>query len=510
MNRRILGIPACDWCWLLGLGLIRVLIALRYGLGVDEAHYALYGVHLDWSYFDHPPLVGWIQAIFMRLFGHHDWGVHLPAEILGVVAGAQAYRLGEKLTGDLKAARWAALALSVSFLPNGLWFMLVPDTILLVLILWLVEVVMRLHENRYQRLREWISFGLALGLCGLTKYTAVILLPGLVGFILGERSIFRSFDRQQMQRFIFGFIAAVLVACIVVAPVFYWNATHQWISFQYQILHVVHAHQVGLFGRLRKLSAFLAVQFVAYSPFVIAAAAIGWLMRPDLAPERARLILWLSLPCLLFFAYSGSREAGLPHWTFYAWGLLLPSGVALGVKHAPARGRMVRSIKTLVSVSGVLVGVLLFELAFHVIRYPAYHSAYNDFAGWSELRPVIRNILAGQNGREVAIGVPNWTLGSRANWYYGDLAPVYVLQNKLDQFKLWEKTPPTGRDILILEWRGFAVSPAQKAQCASIEPVTSRTFYEHNSPITSVDLWWCRKYGLRGAQGKNTSPKVTK
>jgi len=28
---------------------------------VDEAHYALYAQHLAWSYFDHPPLVGWIQ-----------------------------------------------------------------------------------------------------------------------------------------------------------------------------------------------------------------------------------------------------------------------------------------------------------------------------------------------------------------------------------------------------------------------------------------------------------------
>ncbi|OUS41423.1 hypothetical protein A9R00_00990, partial [Oleispira antarctica] len=29
----------------------------------DEAHYALYGKLLDWSYFDHPPMVGWLQSI---------------------------------------------------------------------------------------------------------------------------------------------------------------------------------------------------------------------------------------------------------------------------------------------------------------------------------------------------------------------------------------------------------------------------------------------------------------
>mgnify|MGYP006387388173 CR=1 FL=1 len=31
------------------------------GLSVDEAHYALYAQHLALSYFDHPPLVGWVQ-----------------------------------------------------------------------------------------------------------------------------------------------------------------------------------------------------------------------------------------------------------------------------------------------------------------------------------------------------------------------------------------------------------------------------------------------------------------
>ena len=31
------------------------------GLSVDEAHYLLYAVHPALSYFDHPPLVGWVQ-----------------------------------------------------------------------------------------------------------------------------------------------------------------------------------------------------------------------------------------------------------------------------------------------------------------------------------------------------------------------------------------------------------------------------------------------------------------
>jgi len=40
---------------------IHLVMGFSTELSVDEAHYALYANHLAWSYFDHPPLVGWIQ-----------------------------------------------------------------------------------------------------------------------------------------------------------------------------------------------------------------------------------------------------------------------------------------------------------------------------------------------------------------------------------------------------------------------------------------------------------------
>ena len=53
------------FAWSLILVLLGTAIHLVLGfiteLSVDEAHYALYANHLAWSYFDHPPLVGWIQ-----------------------------------------------------------------------------------------------------------------------------------------------------------------------------------------------------------------------------------------------------------------------------------------------------------------------------------------------------------------------------------------------------------------------------------------------------------------
>jgi len=52
--------------------LLHLFLAFNVELGGDEAHYALYGLMPDWSYFDHPPLIGWLQIIPMWL-APYDW-----------------------------------------------------------------------------------------------------------------------------------------------------------------------------------------------------------------------------------------------------------------------------------------------------------------------------------------------------------------------------------------------------------------------------------------------------
>ena len=43
----------------------------------DEAYYWMWGQHLSWSYFDHPPLDGWLQGLVAALFGWSNLSVRL-------------------------------------------------------------------------------------------------------------------------------------------------------------------------------------------------------------------------------------------------------------------------------------------------------------------------------------------------------------------------------------------------------------------------------------------------
>jgi len=55
------------------------------GLSVDEAHYALYALHPDLSYFDHPPLVGWLQILPVKLNWTDGW-IRLVPELIWLIS----------------------------------------------------------------------------------------------------------------------------------------------------------------------------------------------------------------------------------------------------------------------------------------------------------------------------------------------------------------------------------------------------------------------------------------
>ena len=62
------------------LVLVHLVLGAVMGLSVDEAHYLLYAAHPALSYFDHPPLVGWVQMPLVAL--------DAPLALLRVLPGA--------------------------------------------------------------------------------------------------------------------------------------------------------------------------------------------------------------------------------------------------------------------------------------------------------------------------------------------------------------------------------------------------------------------------------------
>jgi 4-amino-4-deoxy-L-arabinose transferase-like glycosyltransferase len=87
---------------------------------VFPLHYYIDNFPTGANYYMHHPLgVFWIAALFVKVFGHHDWAVRLPAVIHSTLATFFLYRLGRAIWGPLEGAicalAFAALPITLGF-----------------------------------------------------------------------------------------------------------------------------------------------------------------------------------------------------------------------------------------------------------------------------------------------------------------------------------------------------------------------------------------------------------
>lgn len=457
--------------------LIHLALGWALGLTADEAHYALYAANPALSYYDHPPLVGWIQWPLVTLNAPDGVLRMIPAGLwlatawLTVqIAGRLAGLWGAQQAQSDQAALWAVLAFSLCPIPHLLGIALLPDTLLMLFTAaTLVQTLRMLDDAEVRRPQSWLLLGALLGLAGLSKYTAVfVALPVLLCLLWahGWRRLLSPWPWL-----------AVVLAAMLVLPVFVWNAQHDWLSFRYQLHHGGGSH-----WQLSQMGVFILAQALLY-PLLIWG---GWcLLRANrLSNEKAILfrgakgavltvLSFFVLPFVVLMLLSGGGS-GLPHWTAPAWvALSALAGLGLAASWAAHRRRI---ILTLAGLQGA-VCVLLFALM--LSAGPPWQSSseppdelnpFTDFHGWEQ---------AGHRALELArdhqvqhLAVQNWTLASRLAWYARPM-PVHVLAPGVDQFSFWFGEMPIGASAVVMDWTQMAyqqpVGPGQFEACQSLE-----------------------------------------
>ena len=472
--------------WFCIAALLHLLIGFSIELSVDEAHYVLYAKHLAWSYFDHPPLVGWAQwplvqltsmAGLIRLLPECLWAVSLVLVYLNTKAlrewmEARAESNSVELPSPQVSEWLAVIGISLALLPHLLAISLLPDTLLTTLSLGLMLLAFRWVNQQEFNGWHWLLMGVLLGLAGLSKYTAVFaaLAVALV-FALGDRKI--PFDSVWPW-------TTIAIAMVLVSPVFYWNAVNDWMSFKYQL-----AHGKGDEWQFHKLLAFGVVQAICFGPLMIYGACVFVKRYQTYAsPVLIALLGFFLLPFGVFTALSGS--GGLPHWTTPAWFCLAPfAGVGLAYVWAKPKSRVIQTLAALQA--------LLFSAGVVVVfsgGVPFTHLKPNPFAdvyGW-ENAGLRAKELAQSHGTD-AVAVKNWSLASRVAWYAYP-ATVYVIDNHHDQFELWFGRPAPGQRVVFIQWSELA-GDDQEADFESCEPLESLQTTRLGKSLSSFNFSLC-------------------
>ena len=419
------------------VAMVHLIIAPGVGLGVDEAHYALYALHPALSYFDHPPMVGWLQMLVAPL-GYDEFTLRLVPVLLFSLINLQLMGV----TGQLypSGSRWqgliAVLLFNSSPILQLMGWGLVPDLPLIFISLLCLSRVLAI--SRQNLMRDWLLLGGLFGLAGLSKYTAVFLPLGLVLYMFKTQGRCWLFQAAPW--------CSVVIALVIISPVLIWNYQHQWVSFEYQINHTR-----GDDWQWSSLLAMQAFQLLCYSFLVFIGGVIATSYGIKRGSDSDWLILFFAWPLLLVTSWSAGHGEILPNWPALGWVLLMPlianwlclQGHTLWVR--------LLSIGSTLLFAPLILFLFLFLAFKPLATFPFMRPLIQDLEGWEQAAIKASELIKPLHKESVLL-VDNWSRASRIAWYAYPLPVQLTSAYQASQFDLWFGSPGSAKEgILVLD-----------------------------------------------------------
>lgn len=225
----------------------------------DEAYYWDWSRQLDWSYYSKPPMIAWLIACATSCGGNSEFSIRFPATLLGTLGLWSVYELGRQIYNH-QAGTLALLIVAASPGMTALCLLMTIDAPFLMA--WTVSVycVWRVFGADTLNMRWLPPAILATGLGLLTKQTALGLFPLAMLFLATD-----SADRHKLKSAAF----ALWVGCSLafLAPVLWWNFSHDWITISHTRSHFG-AAPMPVGRRLTFFVEFVCSQFGVLSPVV--------------------------------------------------------------------------------------------------------------------------------------------------------------------------------------------------------------------------------------------------
>ncbi|MCL4542380.1 MAG: glycosyltransferase family 39 protein [Deltaproteobacteria bacterium] len=317
---------------------IHLHLASTLNIGNDEAHYFVWSLKPAPGYLDDAPFTSYVIYFFTGLFGKSELNVRMGAVIFSFLDGFLIYCLTYTLFRNKRASFFAFMFfLSTVIFGTVLSVMMLPDAPLLFFYLcFLIAFHKSLgYKNkdgdRFKKwsnpdkpdksLLLWILTGVFLGFAFLSKYTAALIPPSALLYLLlsnKNRTVLKTFYPY----------LALAIALLVFLPVVYWNSKYNFISFRFQLSHgFSHPKPVaslfidGLLGQFLVITPFIYLFLIWTFGYSIKKFIPGWLNMKsgggsgglDIA-EGILYSVCLSLPVLVFFIVNGYFHRILVHW----------------------------------------------------------------------------------------------------------------------------------------------------------------------------------------------------
>jgi hypothetical protein len=404
---------------------MRVIYACMIELRTDEAYYWTWSKENVLSYLDHPPMIAWFVRFGTAIFGDTNFGVRFAGVLAMLVTQLLLADLVRRVTADRRAIVLAVLMPEAALYYGLLMAKVSPDVALIPFAVAMLWALVRLNESGDGR--WWLLAGLCAGFAMLSKFTAVMLLPGVLAFLLVPRWRWHWLARPAPW-------LAALIAVVLFLPVLLWNAEHGWASFRFQLVRATATHAFSF----RTVGDFVGLQFGLVGFILLPVVLFGVGLTAWRGYRRGDAVAVLLSTCVIvpfgyFFWKSLTLRVG-DTWPMFLW----PAGfaaTAINIALLPREGWsawMIRSTPAWAD-AAIATGIVFVVLVFlYSVVCPWNFFGQRDpigaEAGFGQVADRVQAEL--QKTGATWIATTDYRTYAMMRWYFNGRVPVIQINER--------------------------------------------------------------------------------
>ncbi|WP_281636433.1 ArnT family glycosyltransferase [Flavobacterium marginilacus] len=410
--------------------LARSIIAVSIGLGNDEVYYLTYAQHLQWNYFDHPPMVALlIRLTTFNLNLTNELFVRLGSIIFGAVNTYLIYYICKGIKNK-KAGLIASLLYSGSLYSSIIaGVFILPDSpqlfFWLISIHFLIQIVSGTAEAKKLNNRL-ILFGLFSGLCIMSKIHGIFLWAGFGLYIL-------CYQRTLLKN---GYLyLSVLITLLIISPILIWNIENHFITYTYHSQRVSISRGINISGFFREFFGGLFYNNPINYFLIFCSLTAIWKNKIDISTAVKRLLLLISLPLILLLLSISFFRDTLPHWSGPAFvTLLILTSCYISDEIEKTKDRN-STWRKLVNTSCVLISLIALAGILTINFYPGTIGSKNeislgkkdftlDMYDWNFFKTEFEKV----RNKNIESGITKTTFVINNKWFPGAHIDNYIAQ----------------------------------------------------------------------------------
>ena len=419
--RQWLGVAAL----IAAMTVLRVIYASVIDLRTDEAYYWTWSKQSVLSFLDHPPMIAWFIRFGTAIFGDTNFGVRFAGILAMLVTQLLLADIVRRVTHDVRAVVLAVLMPEAALYYGLLMAKVSPDIALIPFAVAMVWALIRLSESGDAR--WWLAAGLFAGLALLSKFTAVMLLPAVLAFMLvpnwRRRWLLSPYPW-----------AAALIAVAVFLPVLIWNAENEWASFRFQFVRATATHELSL----RTVGDYIGLQFGLVGFILLPVVLSALILTAWRGYHRGDAVaILLSTAVIVPFGYFLWKSLTLrvgDTWPMFMWPIGF-AAAAVNIAMLPREGFPAWMIRSTIGwanaaiVSGIAFVVLVF--LYYVVAPWNFIGKADPIGGEAGYEQVVDRAKAQmQKTGATWIATSDYRTYAMLRWYFGGRVPVIQVNER--------------------------------------------------------------------------------